>query len=239
MRAEYLCGAPDTKVTVSRVEPCPGNRRMDPKLPIFSTLSYRYVLAMDYSYAAELFAIIVWSRCGAPRGTRAAARRAGRRFLDKGHRTNRCSEGAAGGSSGRSSALSARPLRPQCVLHTTRLARLASHGPRAAARARARAEPWTPWGLRACQARRRHADGTLHAGGRAPSRLAFPPMDAPFTPPSLSLCQARCGEWSLLGSVRGAGRRAPRGTGWAGAGGARMCVSGSISLFLPNGHEKG
>jgi hypothetical protein len=38
---------------------------MDPKMPNFSTLSYRYALAAGFSYAAELFAIVAWSRCGA------------------------------------------------------------------------------------------------------------------------------------------------------------------------------
>ena len=37
---------------------------MDPKTPLFNALSYRYALAHGYSYAAELFAIIVWSWCG-------------------------------------------------------------------------------------------------------------------------------------------------------------------------------
>jgi hypothetical protein len=35
---------------------------MDPKTPLFTTLAYRYALAAGESYAAELFAIIVWSR---------------------------------------------------------------------------------------------------------------------------------------------------------------------------------
>ena len=39
---------------------------MDPKTSLFSTLSYRYVLALGNSYSAELFAIIVWSRSGGP-----------------------------------------------------------------------------------------------------------------------------------------------------------------------------
>jgi hypothetical protein len=50
---------------------------MDPKTPIFTTLSYRYALASGTSYGAELFAIIVWSWCGAQCGARAIARGCG------------------------------------------------------------------------------------------------------------------------------------------------------------------
>ena len=57
---------PETKPYRSATKPCrAAKRRMDPKTSLFSTLSYRYVLALGNSYSAELFAIIVWSRCDA------------------------------------------------------------------------------------------------------------------------------------------------------------------------------
>jgi hypothetical protein len=35
---------------------------MDPTSSLYSTLAYRYGLSIGNSYAAEIFAIVVWSR---------------------------------------------------------------------------------------------------------------------------------------------------------------------------------
>ncbi len=37
--------------------------RMNPTSSLYSTLAYRYGLSLGNSYAAEIFAIVVWSRC--------------------------------------------------------------------------------------------------------------------------------------------------------------------------------
>jgi hypothetical protein len=36
---------------------------MNPTSSLYSTLAYRYGLSIGNSYAAEIFAIVVWSRC--------------------------------------------------------------------------------------------------------------------------------------------------------------------------------
>ena len=36
---------------------------MNPTSSLYSTLAYRYGLAIGNSYGAEIFAIVVWSRC--------------------------------------------------------------------------------------------------------------------------------------------------------------------------------
>jgi hypothetical protein len=37
--------------------------RMNPTSSLYSTLAYRYGLSIGNSYAAEVFAIVAWSRC--------------------------------------------------------------------------------------------------------------------------------------------------------------------------------